>query len=138
MIPTRGAAGGGVNILPLSGNAITGMGDALLMGQGDRLRGWVDKATGWNLRSAVDPCSTAYRAGYVATEAASLAVGSGRLGYAAAAKGLSAVADTADAAVQGRNALKIAFRLGLDRTSRIYTTEQMMDKYKTAEAVIRR
>jgi hypothetical protein len=64
------------------------------------------------------------------------AVGTGRLGYAGAAKGISLTARTAEEVVQARNALKVAFRVGIDQTSRIYTAEQMLSKYGSAEAVI--
>jgi RHS repeat-associated protein len=126
----------GADWISAVGNALTGMGDALLFGLGDELRSGVDSLTGWNLSGAVDRCSTSYRTASIATSVASLAAGSGRLAYAAGAKTIAATAKTAEAAVQSRNALKVAFRLGLDRTSRVYSTASMIEKYGSEEKVI--
>jgi RHS repeat-associated protein len=40
-----------------------GLGDALLLGFGDELRAWTDRAFGWNGSAFVDQCSAAYSAG---------------------------------------------------------------------------
>jgi hypothetical protein len=79
-----------------------GLGDALLLGAGPFLR----QALGID---GVDRCSSAYSAGAVA----SLAVGTARIGYAVAAKGISVMAATPAAASAGRESLKQAFRLGM-------------------------
>jgi hypothetical protein len=84
-------------------------------------------------------CSKAFKTG----EWASLALGGGRLAYAGIAKGASMVyaargATMANAAAASafRNGLKQAFRLGLWSEARVYTFEQMVEKYGTAEAIL--
>lgn len=84
-------------------------------------------------------CSSAFKAG----EWASLLLGSGRVAYAATAKvasmrfaALGANMENAFAAWAFRNSLKRTFRLGLFRDFRMYTFEQMVYKYRTAEGVI--
>jgi hypothetical protein len=105
-----------------------GLGDALLLGFGDELR---DLTTD----SSVDRCSSEYRVTYTSTTVATLVAGGARLAYAAAAKGLSyaarakGTAEAALAAARARDSLKIGFRLGLDRTSRIVPAEQRLQSY---------
>lgn len=84
-------------------------------------------------------CSGTFKAG----EWASLALGAGRLAYADAAKGASAIyaargATMANAAAASafRNGLKQAFRLNPWSTFRVYPFESMVAKYGTAEAII--
>jgi hypothetical protein len=45
-------------------------------------------------------------------------------------------AETVDEAVAARNALRVAGRLGLNQTARVYSTEQILSKYGTAEEAI--
>jgi len=85
-----------------------GLGDALLLGFGDEVRSAL--GTG----DLVDKCSPWYRAGGWA----SFALGLARLGYAAAAKGLSIAASSGAAASAGRAQLKNIFRLGIGRNWR--------------------
>ncbi len=83
-------------------NFSAGLGDALLFGFGDDLRG----ATGIG---GVNRCSKAYRSGGWA----SFAIGAGRLGYAATAKAGAAMASSGQAASLFRFQLRNAFRLGM-------------------------
>jgi RHS repeat-associated protein len=117
-------------------NISAGIGDAFLFGFGDELREWTDKTFGWGGSSTVNRCSKAYRYSSIAGSTAMLFVGIGRLAYAGAAKAISLTAKTYHEAVNARNALKIGFRLGFDKTSRIYTPSQMLQYHGTAEKVI--
>jgi RHS repeat-associated protein len=126
----------GTDWVDTTANISAGVGDALLFGYGDELRDWTDRQFGWGGGAVVNRCSGAYKGASIATSVAMPAVGTGRLGYAAGAKTISLTAKTAEEAVNARNALKAAFRLGLDQTSRVYTAEQMLAKYGSAEGVI--
>lgn len=101
----------------------------------DTVRGATDRAFGLEGSKSVDRCSVSYKIASVTTSTAMLAVGTGRLGYAGAAKGMSLTATTAEEAIQNRNALKVAFRLGLDQTSRVYATEQIIARYGEQGAI---
>ncbi len=79
-----------------------GFGDALLFGTGPYLRRKLDI-------EGVNTCSGWYEGGAIT----SLVVGFARIGYAAAAKGISALAATPAAASAGRETLKSLFRLGV-------------------------
>ena len=85
-----------------------GLGDALLLGFGDDLRG----LTG--LDGGVNECSSAYQAG----SWTSFAFGGARLAYAGLAKGGSIFASSGAAASVFRENLKIAFRGGIGRNWR--------------------
>jgi hypothetical protein len=85
-------------------------------------------------------CSRAFKIG----EWASLAIGGGRLAYAGIAKGaslgyaaLGATMENAAAASAFRNGLKQAFRLGLWNDVRIPPFGQLVEKYGTADAIIK-
>jgi len=113
------------------GSISAGIGDALLFGYGDELRNFVDSKLlspwlGINGGGVVDRCSEGYRAASIATSSAMLAVGAGRLAYAGLAKAIPLVADSAEEAVAARNALKVAFRLGLNRTARVYSLDELL------------
>jgi RHS repeat-associated protein len=127
----------GTDWIETTGSISAGIGDALLLGFGDELRGWTDRQFGLSGGAAVDRCSGAYKGASIATNAAMLAAGVGRLAYAGLAKGFSLGAATAEGAFEARNTLKIAFRLGLNKTARIYSFEQISNKYKGAEEAIR-
>jgi len=73
-----------------------GLGDALLLGFGDDIRGWLDIGS-------VDTSSTAYDVG----SWSSFAFGAGRLGYAALAKGYSVVAPSGAAASAFRSSMRL-------------------------------
>jgi RHS repeat-associated protein len=107
-----------------------GLGDALLLGFGDDLRRLLGI-------EGVNMCSGAYTAG----EWASLLIGTGRVAYAGAAKGLTLLgrAATLERALQisrYRNLLKIVFRGGLFRNFRRWTAEQVLRKYGPNAAAI--
>lgn len=83
--------------------------------------------------------SKAFRAG----EWASLSLGAGRLAYAGIAKGASMVyaargATMANAVADSafRNTLIQVFRAGLWRNARIYTIDELAQRYRTAEEII--
>jgi len=85
-------------------------------------------------------CSGAFKGG----EWASLGLGAGRLAYAGIAKAgsltyaaLGATMENAAAASAFRNGLKQAFRLNPWSQYRIYPLERMVEKYGTAEEIIR-
>jgi RHS repeat-associated protein len=84
-----------------------GLGDALLLGQGQRIRDELGIG-------GVDECTDAYKYGGWT----SFAAGGLRLGYAAAAKGISLAASSGAAASSGRNTLKVVFRGGFGRNWR--------------------
>jgi hypothetical protein len=90
-------------------NYSAGIGDALLLGFGDELRGLTADTLG--LSDVVDPCSGSYKAGGWT----SFAFGFSRLGYAALAKGGSIMASSGAAASAFRGSLKNAFRLGFGK-----------------------
>lgn len=116
-----------------------GIGDALLFGFGDELREWTDETFGLSGSGVVDRCSGGYRGASIATTAGMLAVSLGRLAYAGAAKGVSIAARMAGTeaaalrAASARDSLKVAFRLGLDRTSRITSAASRLEKYGSAK-----
>jgi RHS repeat-associated protein len=126
----------GTDWVDTTANVSAGIGDALLLGYGDELRDWTDRQFGWNGGASVDRCSGAYRISTGATSAAMLAAGTLRLGYAAGAKGIALGAQSVEEAVAARNALKVAARFGLNQSARIYSTEQILSKYGTAEEAI--
>jgi RHS repeat-associated protein len=118
-----------------------GLGDAVSLGATDWLAKQIDgEIMGPDAKAAiqsVQDCSGAFKAG----EWASLLVGAGRLAYGGLAKGASlayAAAGTGDyaGAVATRNALKSAFRLGMGGEYKMYTADQMLEKYGSAKAVI--
>ncbi|MGA3008543.1 MAG: hypothetical protein ABSE59_11700 [Opitutaceae bacterium] len=130
--------GGGVlNFTAGLGNAVSFGGSNWLAKQIDGTLMGADAAA--DIQYSQD-CSGAFKAG----EWASLGLGLGRLGYAGLAKGTSmffaaaegAPVANAMAAVSVRNGLKIAFRAGLWRSTRIYSFEQMAAKYGAAEKII--
>ena len=86
--------------------------------------------------SLVKRCSHEYRIASIATTTAMVAVGAGRLAYAGGAAAIGATASTLEEAVAARNALKIAFRLGLNQTARIYTPAEILARYGSEEAGI--
>ena len=89
-----------------------GLGDALILGLGDELRDyWSDILS---VGGVVNPCSNAYTAGAWT----SFAIGTGRLAYAGAAKGISVLAKSGAAASAGRQQLKNVLRLGLGKNWR--------------------
>lgn len=126
----------GTDWVRTTANISAGVGDALLFGYGDELRAWTDRQFGWNGGAVVDRCSGAYQVSTGATSVAMMVIGTGRLGYAAGAKGIGLAATVGSEAVEARNALKIAARLGLNQTARIYTYEQLLAKYGSEEALI--
>lgn len=85
-----------------------GLGDALLFGTGDSLRGFL------GIDGGVDLGSGSYKAGGWT----SFAFGASRVGYAAAAKGYSVVASSGAAASAFRESIKAAGRLGMGRGGR--------------------
>lgn len=89
-------------------NFSAGLGDALLLGQGQRLRDHYDVGAG------VDKCSDAYDYG----SAAALALGGARLAYAGLAKGGSILASSGAQASAFRESLKTPFRFGFGRNWR--------------------
>jgi len=134
----------GTDWVDTTANISAGIGDALLLGFGDELRGWTDRTFGWNGSGVVNRCSTGYRAASITTTVGSLAVGAGRLVYAGISKGLSFAArlagTEADAlrAAQARDAIKVGFRLGLERTSRIVpAAERLAQRGRSAEELAR-
>jgi RHS repeat-associated protein len=119
-----------------------GIGDALLFGFGDELRGWTDRTFGLNGSGVVNRCSGSYRTASIATSTATLTAGAGRLVYAGFSKGLSFAARAAGteaaaiSAAGARDTLKVVFRLGLDRTSRVVpAAERLAGRAQSAEAL---
>jgi RHS repeat-associated protein len=114
-------------LTPARVNGIAGFGDALLFGFGDDLRSLFGIEN-------VDQCSEEYRRGNRIGAGAMLLTGGGRLAYAGLAKGIPLIAgeateEAARWALNARNSLKIIFRLGLDRTSRIVDLAALELKY---------
>jgi len=101
-------------------NFSAGLGDALLLGTGNSLRGTAGIG-------GVNRCSTAYKAGAWA----SFGVGFGRLGYAGLAKGGAMLAGSGQAASLFRFQLRSFFRLGMAQGWR----EPNLTKYATDEAL---
>ena len=109
------------------GEVSAGLGDALLFSYGDELRDHFGIG-------GIDRCSDWYRAG----NWASLLVGSGRLVYAGAAKGLNLFrrasnlsrARTAYLMSTGRNMIKRVFRFGLFPNYRIHPWPTVVAKYR--------
>jgi RHS repeat-associated protein len=110
------------------GNFLTGVADAASLGLGPLAR---DALAPYGWGGYVDPCSTAYDAGGWA----SLGLGVGRLGYAAAAKGVSRFASSGAAASAGRNTLKRIFRGGAFPNYRNYSYANRLAKYGSDDAV---
>jgi RHS repeat-associated protein len=90
---------------PWMANFSAGVGDALLLGQGSRMRAAMD------MGGTIDECSTAYRAGGWVAVVGSLA----RAVYIGAAAGLAAAATSGAEASAGRTALAAAFRGGFGK-----------------------
>lgn len=111
-----------------AGNFLTGVADAVSLGLGPLAR---DFAGDYGWGGYVDPCSTAYSAGGWA----SLGLGLGRLGYAAAARGISRFASSGAAASAGRNTLKWIFRGGAFPNYRNYSYANRLAKYGSDAAV---
>jgi RHS repeat-associated protein len=109
------------------GNFLTGVADAASLGLGPLAR---DALAPYGWGGYVDPCSTAYDAGGWA----SLGLGVGRLGYAAAAKGVSRFASSGAAASAGRNTLKRIFRGGAFPNYRNYSYANRLAKYGSDDA----
>ena len=109
-------------------NFLTGVADAASLGLGPLAR---DALAGYGWGGHVDPCSTAYSAGGWA----SLGLGVGRLGYAAAAKGVSRFASSGLAASAGRNTLKRIFRGGLFPNYRAYSPSSLLGTYGSDAAL---
>jgi len=120
-------------------NFVAGLGNAVSFGAStwiaEQLMSSNDAAT---LRR-VKQCSGAFEAG----EWASLALGLGRVAYAGVAKGASlfyalrgATMKNAMSASAFRNVLKKVFRLNPFSKFRVYPFGKMVEKYKTADAII--
>jgi len=86
-------------------NFLAGLGDALLLGQGDRIRDALA------IDGGISKCSKSYKAGAITAFAA----GGARIAYAGLAKAGSVLASTGTAASNFRAGLKTAFRLGFGR-----------------------
>jgi RHS repeat-associated protein len=125
----------GTDWIETTASISAGIGDALLLGFGDELRDWTDRTFGWNGGASVNRCSGAYKGASIATNVAMLASGAARLAYAGIAKAISLTAESAEIAVQARNSLKVAFRLGLNRTARVYATDAIIAKYGEEGAI---
>jgi len=102
-----------------------GLGDALLLGTGDSIRGML------NISGGVDTSSSEYFAG----EITSFAAGGARLLYAGGAKlvsyGGSRIGGVrgAEFAVNARNSLKVVFRGGFFPNYRRYPASQVINRY---------
>ncbi|NJL29736.1 MAG: RHS repeat-associated core domain-containing protein [Thermoanaerobaculia bacterium] len=132
----------GLDWITTAATISAGIGDALLFGFGDELRGLTDDLFGLTASGLVDICSNAYRTTALATSAASLAFGIGRFAYAGAAKGISLyyggrnTAEAAASAVRGRNLLKRIFRLGTFPRYRIYQPDKILRSTGSFEGAI--
>ena len=114
-------------------DAVAGFGDSLSFSATRAFRDFV------GINDQVDQCSWSYTGG----EIASLVVGLGRVGYAGAAKALPLMVrsgrtqlERALAVSAVRNILKRGFRLNPWSTSRIYSAEQVLQKYGSNPAAI--
>lgn len=101
-----------------------GLGDGLLLGFGDELRGAL------NIDGGVNRDSGAYFAG----EVTSYTAGGARIAYAGAAKVGARLAPSGAAASAFRNRLKVAFRFGLFRNFRTGTYVAPSDALLRAQA----
>ena len=90
-------------------NAAAGLGDGLLLGQGDKLRKFL------NIDGGVDSDTLSYKVG----STASFAAGSGRIAYAGLAKGGSILAKSGAHASRFRTNLKKWFGFGLTKNIRV-------------------
>jgi len=98
-------------------NFSAGLGDALLLGFGDDLRGFLEINVG------IDQCDDAYRYG----SWASFGFGGARLTYAGIAKGYSLAASSGASASTFRAQLKDVFRLGLGKSWRMPNLTDLAD-----------
>lgn len=120
----------GTDWLETTASFSAGLGDALLLGFGDEIRKFTDEQFGWRGGALVNECSTAYSAGGWT----SFAFGVGRVGYAAAAKGVSIAASSGAAASAARQQLKNAFRLGMGKSWRLPNLAGISDAALRASA----
>ena len=108
-----------------------GLGDALLLGFGDDLRGALNVDGGVNRESGE----------YLAGEVTSFAAGGARLLYAGGAKTVSLIGNSiggvkgAEFAINARNGLKVFFRGGLFSSFRNYPASQIINKYGIEGAI---